>query len=404
MFVVTNPLPASVPIAWNSVTACPPSRPLDPTKPNLVLLHGMFASASSFSAQFSDPRLEATFNLIAFDCVLHGRTTSAESETVSVQDMADLYISALDELDLDAYTVVGETFMGSRCAAWIALKRPKETNGIVLVSPGMPAPQMKYQKGREMGLEMACRNKDGKGDGTGTIPDDILRAVNGTGHSSHDLAHLVHLYDCPTTEEIQSISCPVLILQGDQDEMDNAIGHAEAWRDLLINARGGADLRILAGAPYYLMFVEFNIANRIILSFHQLPNPLATMTTAYNNNITTTHHGALDGAAAGGLAGHSAHHGHTGRDAAIGAGAGHLAENHHEHHAAHHGAPGSTTTTTTTTTKPSVGQKIAGNAEVLVGKATHNPAKIQEGEIKKTGGVGGAGVGGGAYGAGGAAY
>ncbi|KAI5478163.1 hypothetical protein MNV49_005427 [Pseudohyphozyma bogoriensis] len=133
-----------------------------------------------------------------------------------------------------------------------------------------------------------------------------------------------------------------------------------------------------------------------------------------------THHGALDGGAAGAFAGHEGHNGHTGRDALIGAGAGHLAENHHEKHLAQHqanttghhlgsgnrthhqglpvGTPGTQTTTTTTTVpKPSVGDKISGSIEVMVGKATHNPMKIQEGEIKKTQGKAGlAAAGGGA--------
>lgn len=41
-------------------------------------------------------------------------------------------------------------------------------------------------------------------------------------------------------------------------------------------------------------------------------------------------------------------------------------------------------TTTTTIPKPSVTDKIAGTAEVLVGKATHNPNQVAVGEIRKT--------------------
>ncbi|KAK4698750.1 hypothetical protein P7C70_g7520, partial [Phenoliferia sp. Uapishka_3] len=121
----------------------------------------------------------------------------------------------------------------------------------------------------------------------------------------------------------------------------------------------------------------------------------------HTNNATTTHHGAADGALAGGrmsslFAFELGGLGHTGRDAVLGAGAGHIAENHHESHArahnqhAHHtgglaaGQPGTATTTTTTTVpKASAGDKISGKVDVLVGKMTHNPQKVAVGEVKQ---------------------
>ncbi|BGO94216.1 hypothetical protein NBRC10512_006850 [Rhodotorula toruloides] len=60
-----------------------------------------------------------------------------------------------------------------------------------------------------------------------------------------------------------------------------------------------------------------------------------------------------------------------------------------------HGAAG-----TTGAAKPSMGDKLAGATEKLVGKVTNNPAKVQEGEIRQTEGkaaASGAGVGGAAY-------
>ncbi|GAA5944792.1 hypothetical protein JCM1841_001798 [Sporobolomyces salmonicolor] len=54
------------------------------------------------------------------------------------------------------------------------------------------------------------------------------------------------------------------------------------------------------------------------------------------------------------------------------------------------GAPGTTTTTTTTVVpKPSVGDKLSGKVDVLVGKLTHNPEKVALGEIKQTEGKAG---------------
>ncbi|GAA5825471.1 hypothetical protein JCM3770_001844 [Rhodotorula araucariae] len=62
------------------------------------------------------------------------------------------------------------------------------------------------------------------------------------------------------------------------------------------------------------------------------------------------------------------------------------------------GTPGTTSTTTTTTVpKPSVGDKISGKVDVMVGKLTHNPGKVAIGEIKQSEGKAGvahAGLGG----------
>lgn len=52
---------------------------------------------------------------------------------------------------------------------------------------------------------------------------------------------------------------------------------------------------------------------------------------------------------------------------------GHKAEKYHEHKQAEG--------------KPGVGAKISGTLDELVGKVTSNPAKVQEGESKKTGGI-----------------
>uniref|UniRef100_A0A0K3CR31 BY PROTMAP: gi/342320289/gb/EGU12230.1/ putative DHN family protein [Rhodotorula glutinis ATCC 204091] n=1 Tax=Rhodotorula toruloides TaxID=5286 RepID=A0A0K3CR31_RHOTO len=71
---------------------------------------------------------------------------------------------------------------------------------------------------------------------------------------------------------------------------------------------------------------------------------------------------------------------------------------HGTHSHGTHGAAG--TAGTTGAAKPSMGDKLAGATEKLVGKVTNNPAKVQEGEIRQTEGkaaASGAGVGGAAY-------
>ncbi|GAA5834608.1 hypothetical protein JCM5353_004618 [Sporobolomyces roseus] len=67
----------------------------------------------------------------------------------------------------------------------------------------------------------------------------------------------------------------------------------------------------------------------------------------------------------------------------------------HAHNVSHShglqpGAPGTNTTTTTTTApKPSITDKVGGKIDVAVGKATKNPTKVVEGEIKQNQGKAG---------------
>ncbi|GAA5994277.1 hypothetical protein JCM11641_006394, partial [Rhodosporidiobolus odoratus] len=107
-------------------------------------------------------------------------------------------------------------------------------------------------------------------------------------------------------------------------------------------------------------------------------------TAAYEATHPRSHRatGTAPGTGLGATAGGSRH---TAPD--VGKGGGGLASKneHHSTHAAHvasslggldPGAPGTQTTTTTTTVpKPSVGDKIGGKVETLVGRMTHNPAK-----------------------------
>ncbi|KAL7415264.1 hypothetical protein BDY24DRAFT_382389 [Mrakia frigida] len=65
---------------------------------------------------------------------------------------------------------------------------------------------------------------------------------------------------------------------------------------------------------------------------------------------------------------------HSGNGPALGTTHGNHGIGHSDKHVSSH---------TTTGTHPSMGQKLAGNVDVLVGKATNNPHKVLEGELKK---------------------
>ena len=48
----------------------------DPAKPTVIMLHPIFLDSTWLYAQFEDPRLDKSFNIIAFDARCAGRTIS----------------------------------------------------------------------------------------------------------------------------------------------------------------------------------------------------------------------------------------------------------------------------------------------------------------------------------------
>ncbi|GAA5969623.1 hypothetical protein JCM11641_008182 [Rhodosporidiobolus odoratus] len=145
-------------------------------------------------------------------------------------------------------------------------------------------------------FEGLCQNKDGRGDGTGTIPEKVLadngeycfgsigvwadekRKVHneafqrryGTGHSSSDLRQLflseARRMPIPL-EHREKVVCPVLILHGARDTLVSPLKAAEEWRSGFPNAKGGADVKSITDGPHLLSFIDPNIVNRIILAF-----------------------------------------------------------------------------------------------------------------------------------------
>lgn len=276
-----------------------PPQPLDPAKKNLVLIHcATSASALSFSAQFADPRLTRAFNLIAFDARLHGRTRGGDRVTHVLQDSADCLIAALDKLGLESYNLLGEGFHGATICSWIAIKRPQKAQTLCLVSPGPLKEDYATSKALvEEWLPEAIANKDGNGDSSGSIPEDALQVISdylfcrvnrqedrraafmkafqeryGTENaSSHDLRHIAGFFrrDPIPSELLASIKTPVLIIHGEADKVASPLTATQAWQRSFKSARGGADLREIAGAPHLLMYTDYSIANRFLLAFVQ---------------------------------------------------------------------------------------------------------------------------------------
>ncbi len=68
-------------------------------------------------------------------------------------------------------------------------------------------------------------------------------------------------------EKLAGIKCPVLILQGEKDIYTSPLEAAEAWQRSLPNAKGGAAIHVVAGAPHLMAYIEPGVTARIVQQF-----------------------------------------------------------------------------------------------------------------------------------------
>ncbi|KAL8280046.1 hypothetical protein RQP46_007627 [Phenoliferia psychrophenolica] len=258
----------------------PQSYPLDAAKSTVCFIHGPTSVAQAFTGQFADARLSQKYNLVAFDSRYHGKTECTlpkqdPGKTVCMEEMAEDFLAAIDALGLTEVLLVGEGWMGSNICTWSAIKRPTQVKALFLVSPGfLSDPEAVGDMMVNEWLPMSCRNKNGGGDGTGDIPEEAMSVVNsfffgtvdrqggrreayrqhfqaryGTVHDPYEMSRLIGLFRRPPIplELRQAVTAPVIIIQ----------------------ARGGADLRVITGAPHLLCLTDYSIANRFMLAFFQ---------------------------------------------------------------------------------------------------------------------------------------
>ncbi|KAI5474457.1 hypothetical protein MNV49_003248 [Pseudohyphozyma bogoriensis] len=162
---------------------------------------------------FNDARLTKAYNLygrviwrlqgaglmgsadrISFDLYMHGKTTGADRDKVTIEDMAKYVDSALKKLDLESYFIVGENFMGSNVGSYLAIWNPDRVKALVFASPGWPKEPKAASDGMVLGwLPAACVNKDGKGDKSGTIPAEPLATGGPGGAQVRTVASAPHI-------------------------------------------------------------------------------------------------------------------------------------------------------------------------------------------------------------------
>ncbi|ORY90912.1 Alpha/Beta hydrolase protein [Leucosporidium creatinivorum] len=268
---------------------------IDPSKPTLLLLHAGVCTASFFSSQLKDPRLNDGFNLVALESRFHGRSESELRETFVAKDNSVDCLAAVDALQLTSYSIMAEGHWGVHTACWMAIERPSQVKALVLASPCPPSESPELQLAMvEDWLPWGSANKDGNGDDTGTIPDGAMKVVSdyffgklgreperraaflesmqahyGTGQPSIFLKIVVSwfLREPIPPALCASLTVPIMILQGGEDINTSPLAAAEAWQASFTSAQDGADLRIINGAPHLLSYTDANITNRYVLGF-----------------------------------------------------------------------------------------------------------------------------------------
>ncbi|GAA6010068.1 hypothetical protein JCM11491_005852 [Sporobolomyces phaffii] len=294
MFYCLNPDPREMIHA--SHDNLPTSKPLKEGLPILVLIHAAGGTVVSWQRQMSDPRLANGFNIFAVDCRFHGFTTGGERKAHTLENSAECVIATLDEMDFDSYSVFGDQVHGSVIATWIAIKRADKVKGLLLSSPGWREESPDVRTALQSVSDALLLNKPGRGgDDSGTLPSDPLDDIvayfigglgrladareelrlrfqerYGTGRPLHDLNWLFQAVierKAIPQAEMDQVVCPVLILRGSEDTMVSPERATEDWRRAFVNARGGANCHVIAGAPSLISLSDPNIVNRIVMRF-----------------------------------------------------------------------------------------------------------------------------------------
>ena len=201
------------------------------------------------------------------------------------------------EIGLTDFTLFGEGIAGAYIATLLAINLESRILGLILSNPGRLEDRSRsfVSQGLKDMLAEFLANKDGNGDGSGSIPRKVLEENNaycfggmtrsldqmeehmrafqlryGTGHSSAPINRCFEQEWNRTRiplEDRQALALPVLILHGAADTAISPASAIDEWRAGFANAKGGVDVRVVADGPHLLSFIDFGIVNRFINGF-----------------------------------------------------------------------------------------------------------------------------------------
>jgi pimeloyl-ACP methyl ester carboxylesterase len=211
-----------------------------PTRPAVVFLHGLSGCWQNWLQ--SIPPLRADHRVIALDLPGFGESPMP-ADPISVSAYARLVVELLDELGIDAATIVGNS-MGGFVACEIAIRFPARVERLVLVAAaGLSLRHMRHERRR--GLRARLENILFFGLGRLARETDlvvrsrrlrrsllllvaahperlsgplILEQAHGAGKPGFDDA-LEAMTAYPIRDRLGEIGCPTLVVWGEEDRL-----------------------------------------------------------------------------------------------------------------------------------------------------------------------------------------
>ncbi|KAI5124806.1 hypothetical protein M0805_005438 [Coniferiporia weirii] len=260
----------------------------DPARPVVVMLHPLFLDSTWLTTQFEDPRLNARFNLIAFDLRSAGKSNARPSGAHDTWvDAADLAF-AYQALGLQPAHFFAVENISVNAALRLAALFPELCLSLTLINVPPPTElEWAFDMYGEL-LNMWCHPQDldefdhallemtnyflGK-DSTPELQDELVAFWSLTyppwrRSRVYELMHCV-LNRTPVSEKVLAcITQPTLIIQSDKTDI-NPIKYAELLSRQLVNVEGKARVHTIKGSPEYVTLVPTcaSIVNRVFAEF-----------------------------------------------------------------------------------------------------------------------------------------
>ncbi|CAG7846713.1 SubName: Full=Uncharacterized protein {ECO:0000313/EMBL:CCA73607.1} [Serendipita indica DSM 11827] len=260
---------------------------LDRSKPTILLLHPRIFDLHVLDPQLQCTELSSKYNLLGVDIHWHGKTKVPMDDDIFDYDRVTReLLEVMDALNVDRFHIFGVQ-LGAILGIRMAIVQPKRIISLMLCSTPPPKEEAENVQQYKVMREV-CRND--AGDGTDSIPLEIVAAGRWIYFGNHKDAALfpewlktsnlkasnqpyVHkffsslIYRRPLTdEEWAAVTCPVLLIHGDDDHVYPTEA-AHKNRKMLSNA--SVELHILKGAPMFCSYTHPREVNALCIDFLQ---------------------------------------------------------------------------------------------------------------------------------------
>jgi len=219
--------------------------------PPVLLLHGALGNTEEFDTLV--PALVAAgYRTVAFDARGRGRSSRGELQITYDQMAADT-VAMLDHLGIDRTDVVGMSD-GANVALELAVAHPKRLCRVVAFGANY-APEGNYAEPRMSDQVPPWENLVAAYQRLSPEPERFEELVE-------ELFALWAVAPDFTEEELGSITMPVLVLDGAEEEFVKP-EHTRRLAELI----PGAQLVLIPGTGHFALFVKPEEFNRIVLAF-----------------------------------------------------------------------------------------------------------------------------------------